>query len=77
MNPEERELLLRSVKLGEENRTMLRAIRRTLFWTKVWGVIKIVVIVIPFIIGYFYLQPYLGSFGTSISQAKDLISGFK
>ena len=77
MNPEERELLLRSIKLGEENRQMLRDIKRTLFWSKVWGFIKIIVLVLPFVLGYFYLAPHFGSLGKSFQDAQTLIKGFK
>lgn len=75
MNPEDRHLLERLEKLTEENNEMLRKIRRTTKWSFVWGIIKIAIFVLPFAIAYFYLEPYLGTFGETLRQAQELIQG--
>jgi hypothetical protein len=75
MNPEDRHLLERLEKLTEENNEMLRKIRRTTKWSFVWGIIKILIFVLPFVIAYFYLEPYLGTFGETLRQAQELIQG--
>ena len=75
MNPEDKHLLERLEKLTEENNEMLRKIRRTTKWSFVWGIIKIAVFVLPFAIAYFYLEPYLGTFGETLRQAQELING--
>lgn len=72
MNPEERELLERLAKMAEENNRMLRNVHSIVRWGQFWGFIKIAIIVIPLIIGYFYLQPYLGPIGRSFEQMKVL-----
>ncbi len=75
MNPEDRHLLERLEKLTEENNEMLRKIRRTTKWSFVWGIVKIAIFVLPFAIAYFYLEPYLGTFGETLRQAQELIQG--
>ncbi len=77
MDSEEREMLERSLKLAELNNRLLRDIKRDMFWGKIWGWGKIIIFVVPLVVGYFYLQPYLGPIGTSINQAKDLLESFK
>lgn len=76
MNPEEKHLLERTLKLSEENNKILLKMRRTAKWAVIWGVMKIVIFVAPFVIGYFYLEPYLGSIGETFNQAQELINGF-
>ena len=59
MSPEERSLLERSLELAEENNRLLKRVDRRARWSNVWGFIKLVIIALPLMIGYFYLEPYL------------------
>lgn len=59
MNPEEKELLRRSLALGEENQKMLLKIQKILHWQAVWSVVKILIIIVPFVLGYLFFQPYI------------------
>ncbi|MBX4199164.1 hypothetical protein KW800_02770 [Candidatus Parcubacteria bacterium] len=77
MNPEDRELLKRTLQLSEENNKMLRKIRRNSRWIVVWGVIKFAVIIGSLVIGYLSLEPYLGSVGESFKQAQGLLNTFQ
>lgn len=77
MSPEEKHLLERTLKLSEENNDILRSLRRTHRWAILWGIIKFAVIVVPLVIGYLYLEPYLGPLGDSLKQAQGLLSNFK
>lgn len=77
MTPEERNLLERTLKLSSENNEILKSIRRASRWTAIWGTIKFAVIVVPLIIGYLYLEPYLGTFAGTLKQAQDLLGSFK
>lgn len=72
MNPEEKHQFDRLLKLTEENNEMLRKIRRSTKWTFIWGVVKIAIFVVPFIIAYFYLEPYLGTVGDTMKQVQEL-----
>ena len=77
MNPEDRELLKRTLQLSEENNKMLRKIRRTARWATVWGVIKFIVIVLSLVIGYLSLEPYLGSVNETFQQAQSVLNQFR
>ena len=59
MNPEEKELLTRLLKLSEENHRILEKLQRTIRWWHIWGFIKILIIVVPLVLGYLYLIPYI------------------
>jgi len=58
MNPEEKSLLERTLKLSEENNHILRKLQRIHRWAFVWGFIKIAIVIVPLIAGYLYLEPY-------------------
>lgn len=60
MNPEEKDLLEKSLRLSEENNRILRNMERAARWATLWGFIKLLIIVIPLVIGYIFLQPYFG-----------------
>lgn len=59
MNPEERQLLERSLKLAEENNQILHDIQARARRAAIYGFIKVALIVVPLIVSYVYLQPYL------------------
>jgi len=51
--------------LAQENYHLLRKIHRHLLWDQVMSVVKILLIVVPMILAYFYLAPMLkGVFST-------------
>lgn len=70
MSPEERELLNRSVRLGEENNKILRSMRRSQRWANVMNALYWVVIIGAAIGGYVLIQPY-------IEQVKGVYNGAK
>jgi hypothetical protein len=72
MNPEEKVLLERTLKLSEENNKMLRKLQRTAKWAVVWGFVKVVIIVIPLVAGYFLLQPYFGQAIDNFNNIQEL-----
>lgn len=59
MNPEEKALLQRTVRLSEENNQILHKMQRAARWGIIWGFIKALIIVIPLVAGYLYIEPYL------------------
>jgi hypothetical protein len=75
MSPDERDLLESTLKLAKENNRMLRDIKRSLFWSRLWGVLKVLIIVVPFIIGYLYLEPHFGSLSDSFKQVEEMYKG--
>jgi hypothetical protein len=66
MTPEEHSLLV-------ENNKILRQMRRNARWSALWGTVKFFIIVIPLIVGYLYLEPYLGPLGKTLQQAEQII----
>jgi hypothetical protein len=76
MNPEERQLLERLAQISEENNRILKDVHSILRWSRLWGFVKIAIIIVPFVIGYIFLEPYLGSVGDSLKQAQELYNSF-
>jgi hypothetical protein len=59
MSPEERALLERTLKLSEDNNEILKKLQRVQKRAAIYGFIKLMIIVLPLIAGYIYLEPYL------------------
>jgi hypothetical protein len=74
MEPGERRLLERSLKLSEENNKMLRKLERRARWAITWGFIKITIIVVPLIIGYLYLEPYFEEAARDLNSIRELLN---
>ncbi|MDO8590338.1 MAG: hypothetical protein Q7R69_03685 [bacterium] len=74
MNPEEKVLLERSLKLAEENNQILRKMQRAARWAILWGFIKVAIIVVPLVVGYFYLQPFLDQSLENFNSVKELLN---
>jgi len=74
MNPEEKLLLERTLKLSEENNLILRKIQKTTKRAAIWGFIKVIIVVTPLFIGYFYLQPYFKDVVETYNTAIDLLN---
>ena len=73
MNPEERQLLERSLKLSEENNQLLMRIEKRSRLAMTWGFIKLAVIVVPLVVGYLFLEPYLDQAVENFKGVQDLI----
>ena len=73
MNPEEKVLLERTLKLSEEHNLILRKMQRTAQWAVLWGFIKITIIVVPLVAGYIFLQPFLGQAMNNLNSVKELL----
>jgi hypothetical protein len=59
VNPEEKQLLQRTLKLAEENSRILRKMERRAKLAALWGFVKLLIIVVPLVIGYLYLEPHI------------------
>jgi hypothetical protein len=51
------DLLRDNLRLNKEMHGMLRDIKRYILWSRAWTAIKIIIIVIPIILGIIYLPP--------------------
>lgn len=77
MNPEERHLLERSLKLSEENNRMLKKMERRAKWLFLWGFIKIAIIVVPLVLGYFFLEPYINEAVDNYNGVRELFNSYQ
>lgn len=59
MQPEEREMLKKTLELAQENNKMLHSMRRYMFFGRIFRVIYWVVIIGAAIGAYYYIEPYL------------------
>jgi hypothetical protein len=78
MNPEEKALLERALELSEQNNVILKKLEKQAKWSRVWGIVKVAIFVLPFILGYFYLAPFIGpalqNVGQNYDGIKDLLN---
>ena len=74
MNPEEKVLLERTLKLSEESNNILRKIERRARWVFVWGLIKLALIIAPIVIGYLFLEPYFDQILENYSGVRDILN---
>jgi len=74
MNPEEKVLLERTLRLSEENNQILRKMQRTARWAVLWGFIKIAIVIIPLVVGYIYLQPFFDQALKNYNSFKELLN---
>lgn len=79
MSPEEKELLKRSIALGEENNDILRSIQRSMRLARFMSILYWVIIIGSAIGAYYFIQPYLdqvmGAYGGAKSQLNQLNGG--
>lgn len=77
MDPAERQLLERTLRLSEENNAMLKKIDKRARYTFIWGIIKIALLVVPLILGYLFLEPYLDDVAANYSGVRDLFDSYQ
>jgi hypothetical protein len=59
MDEEIKKLLEKNLELTKEIREMVRGIKKYIFWQRVWGVFKILIIIVPVVLGIIYLPALL------------------
>jgi hypothetical protein len=70
MNPEDRLILERTLKLSEENNKILLNLLRRARWATAWGFIKILLIIVPLVLGYIFLLPYFDTLTDSYKEIR-------
>ena len=73
MNPEEKQMLERSLKLSTENHELLLRINRRAQWAVLWGFVKLAVIAIPLVLSIVYLEPYFTKMAENYNSVQELI----
>ncbi len=65
-------LIQKNIALSEEIAENLSHVRRFIKWQNIWATVRLLVIVIPLVIGFFYLPPlireYLGNYSSLLNQ---------
>jgi hypothetical protein len=81
MQPEEREMLKKTLELAQENNKMLYAIRRSMFWGRIMKVVYWIIIIGAAIGVYYYITPYIdnavGAYGNVKVDLRSLGNLFK
>ena len=85
MTPEERQILIQTHRMVEENNTLLRRMRRTALFGTVFRVFYWAIIIALSFGAYFFIQPYIdqltGVYGgikgsmDRVNQVKDAFNG--
>jgi len=70
MDPESKKLLEETYSLAEENNKMLRAIRRSMLWSRITSTLYWVLIIGISVGAFYFIQPYLEQLMGAYSDAK-------
>ena len=70
MTPEERQLLIQTSRLVEENNKILRKMHRAALWGRLWHVLYWTVIIGASVGAYYFIQPY-------VEQVQGVYGGLK
>lgn len=76
MQPEEKEMLKKTLELSQENNKMLHSIRRSMKWGRVVKIIYWVVIIGAAIGAYYYITPYIDSAVGAYGNVKGDLKSF-
>jgi hypothetical protein len=76
MQPEEKEMLEKTLKLAEENNEMLHSIRRGLFWAKVMRMIYWIIIIGIAVGAFYFITPYIDSALETYGDVKGTVEDF-
>ena len=75
MDEDIKKLLEENLKLTKEMHAMTKKIKSFIVWQQVMGIIKILLIAVPIIIGIIYLPPLLNELYSSYQELLGLQSG--
>lgn len=76
MQPEEKEMLKKTLELAQENNKMLHSIRRSMFWGRIMRGIYWVIILGAAVGIYYYIEPYLDSAVNAYGSVKGDLKSF-
>ncbi len=75
MQPEDRELLKRTVELEEENNSMLRSIQRSMRLARIMSILYWVFIIGSAVGAYYLIQPYIEALTGVYGGTKETVVG--
>lgn len=76
MNPEEKELLKKTLELAKENNQMLHSIKRQMLWGRVFRIVYWVLIIGAAIGIYYYIDPYINDAIDAYGSLKSNVQNF-
>jgi hypothetical protein len=76
MQPEEKEILKKTLELAEENNKMLHSIRRNMFWGRVMNIVYWIIIIGAAVGVYYYITPYIDSAVNAYGNMKGDLKSF-
>lgn len=59
MEPEDKRLLEKTLEVSEENNRLLKEVEKGIRWNRVFSIVRIVIILLPFVLGFLYLLPFI------------------
>ncbi len=81
MDPEEKELLEKSVEIAEENNEILRKMQRSMRWTRILYTVYWLFIIGSAIGALYLIQPYIqaisGAYGGAKTNFNDILKNFQ
>ena len=80
MDPEEKELLEKSVEIAEENNEILKKMQRSMRWTRIMYTVYWLFIIGSAVGAYYLIQPYInaitGTYGGAKSNFSSMMDSF-
>lgn len=76
MQPEEKEMLKKTLELAQENNKILHSLRRSMFWGRIMRVVYWVIIIGAAIGVYYYIEPYIDSAVGAYGSVKGDLKSF-
>jgi uncharacterized membrane protein len=76
MQPEEKEMLKKTLELAQENNKLLHGIRRGMFWGRITRIVYWVIIIGAAVGVYYYITPYLDNAINAYGNMKGDIKNF-
>ena len=76
MNPEEKELLKKTLELARENNRMLHSIKRLMLWGRIFRIVYWVLIIGAAIGLYYYIDPYINDVISAYASLKGNVQDF-
>lgn len=76
MQPEEKEILKKTLELTQENNRMLHSIRRGMVWGRAFRIIYWVILIGAAVGIYYYISPYIDSAIAAYGNVKGDLQSF-
>lgn len=76
MQPEEKEMLKKTLELAQENNIMLHSIRRGMRWGRIMKIVYWIIIIGAAVGVYYYITPYIDSAVSAYGNVKGDLKSF-